>query len=67
MPEEESESITQLVEKSNEAQSVSVDGQSVRRHSLKDLIELDRYRKAEQAKRKGLGIRVVKLVPPGSV
>ena len=40
---------------------------SIEQHSLPDLIEADKYLAAKKAARKGkgLGIRFVKLVPPG--
>lgn len=45
----------------------SVDGQTVKQHSLRYQIEADRYTSAkEAAKRKGLPFRVTKLVPPGT-
>lgn len=47
---------------------VSVDGQSVEQHPLKDQIEADRYLASKAAARKpGLGIKFAKIVPPGSV
>ncbi len=46
----------------------SVDGQSVEQHPLKDQIEADRYLASKDAARKpGLGIKLAKIVPPGSV
>ncbi|QDU39685.1 hypothetical protein Mal4_40310 [Maioricimonas rarisocia] len=43
------------------------DSGSVRQHSLKDQIEADRYLAAKRAARaKRLGLRLSKLVPPGS-
>lgn len=47
---------------------VAVDGQVVEEHSIKDLIEADRYlaRKTSQAAAPvGFGIRVQRMVPPG--
>lgn len=52
--------------------SVSVDGQTVQAHNLKDLIEADRYLTQKTAaananqQRPG-GIRFTKLLPPGAV
>ena len=44
------------------------DSGSVEQHSLKDQIEADRYLASKDAARKpGLGIKFVKIVPPGSV
>ena len=45
-----------------------VDGQSVEQHGLRDQIEADRYLAGKEATRKkGLGIKLVKLEPPGAV
>lgn len=62
------ETLSERIEDNAKApQSYSADGESATQHSLKDQIEVDRYLKGERAKRRGLGIRAVKLVPPGSV
>mgnify|MGYP001370384215 CR=1 FL=1 len=46
----------------------SVDGQSVEQHGLRDQIEVDRYLAGKEATRKkGLGVKLVKLEPPGAV
>lgn len=48
--------------------SISVDGQATTEHSLKDLIEADRYlaaKRSQSAAPKGFGIRLQKIVPPG--
>ena len=46
--------------------SVSVDGQSVSQHNLKDLIEVDKYLEAKkQGRSNKLGIRVSKMVRGG--
>jgi hypothetical protein len=45
----------------------SVDGQTVEQHALRDQIEADRYLAGKEATRKkGLGIKLVKLEPPGA-
>lgn len=45
----------------------SVDGQSVEQHALRDQIEADRYLAGKEATRKkGLGVKLVKLEPPGA-
>lgn len=44
----------------------SVDGQTVEQHSLKDQIEADRYLSSKEAAKKGLGVRMTKVVPPGA-
>ena len=46
---------------------VSVDGQTVEQHPLKDQIEADRYLASKEAAKKGLGVRMTKVVPPGAV
>ena len=43
------------------------DSGSMRQHNLKDQIEADRYLQSKEAARsKSLGIRITKLVPPGT-
>ena len=43
------------------------DSGEVEQHSLKDQIEADRYLNAKAAtKKKGLGIKMTKAVPPGT-
>lgn len=47
---------------------VAVDGQSVEEHSIKDLIEADRYLSAKRSTAAGgshRGLRFTKLIPPG--
>lgn len=44
----------------------SVDGQTVRQHPLRDQIAADRYLASKQAAKKGLGIKLTKIVPPGA-
>jgi hypothetical protein len=45
----------------------SVDGQSVEQHAIRDQIEADRYLESKKASRKrGMGIRFVRLSPPGA-
>jgi hypothetical protein len=45
---------------------VSVDGQRVRQHGVKDQIEADRYLASKTASRRKLGIRLTKVIPPGA-
>jgi len=46
--------------------SVDSDGTKVEQHSIADLIEADRYLNSKKVmKKKGLGIKISKLVPPG--
>lgn len=48
--------------------SAESDGQKVEQHSIKDQIEADRYLNSKQAvKKKSMGIRFSKFIPPGSV
>lgn len=44
----------------------SVDGQSVKQHRVSDQIEADRYLASKQAAKKGLGVRMTRVVPPGA-
>lgn len=44
----------------------SVDGQAVRQHPLRDQIAADRYLASKQATKKGLGIKLTRIVPPGA-
>ncbi len=45
----------------------SGDAGSVEQHSLKDQIEADRYLNSKNAtKNKNLGVKITKLVPPGT-
>jgi hypothetical protein len=49
-------------------QSVSIDGQTVTQHSLKDQIEADKYLASKSARTKpALAFSRVKIVPPGTV
>ncbi len=43
------------------------DAGSVEQHDLKDQIEADRYLASKEAAKKGLGVRMTKVVPPGAV
>ncbi len=44
----------------------SGDAGSVEQHRLKDQIEADRYLSSKEAAKKGLGVRMTKVVPPGA-
>ena len=47
---------------------VSVDDQHVKQHSLKDQIAVDRYLASKKAAQsKGLGVKIFKINPGGSV
>ena len=43
------------------------DSGSVEQHPLPEQIEADRYLASKEAAKKGLGIRMTKVVPPGAV
>ena len=43
------------------------DSGSVEQHSLAEQIEADRYLASKQAAKKGLGVKMTKVVPPGAV
>jgi len=42
------------------------DSGSVEQHDLKDQIEADRYLASKEAAKKGLGVKMTKVVPPGA-
>lgn len=57
----------QLKEHAKRPAKVAGDAGSVEQHPLRDQIELDRYLNSKNAaKRKGLGIRITKIIPPGT-
>jgi len=57
----------QLKENSKRPAKAAGDAASVEQHPLRDQIELDRYLNSKKAaKRKGLGILITKIIPPGS-
>ena len=45
----------------------SGDSGSVEQHPLTEQIEADRYLSSKEAAKKGLGVRMTKVVPPGAV
>jgi hypothetical protein len=45
---------------------VTGDEGSVEQHSIPDQIAADRYKLAKQASRRGIGLKMTKLIPPGS-
>ncbi len=53
-----------IVEAATGPKSVTVDGQTVQAHDLRQLIEADRYLAGK--KTRGPGVRFTKLVPPGA-
>lgn len=44
----------------------SGDSGSMEQHSIEDQIAADRYKRAKQTATRGLGLRFVKLIPPGA-
>lgn len=65
MPEELED---QIREAAAEPAEVSVDGQTFKQRSLSEQIAADRYLESKRAtRRKGLGIALKKLAPPGTV
>ena len=64
MAEDLSDTIKQNAEGPKRAQG---DSGSVEQHDLKDQIEADRYLSSKEAAKKGLGVRMTKVVPPGAV
>jgi hypothetical protein len=64
MPDELDQAIRDNARQPAKAASDSI---SVEQHSIRDQIEADRYLASKvAAHKKGLGLRVAKLVPPGS-
>lgn len=54
-------------ENAQQPAKTSVDSVNVEQHSLTDQIEADRYLKSREAMRsKRLGLRLTKIIPPGS-
>jgi len=43
------------------------DAGSVEQHPLPEQIEADRYLASKEAAKKGLGVRMTKVIPPGAV
>jgi hypothetical protein len=44
----------------------SVDGQTIKQRSVTEQIEADRYLASKQAAKKGLGVKMTKVSPPGA-
>lgn len=57
------DSVEKLIQDAvNNPASVSIDGQTVSQHNLKDLIEADKYLESKKASRSNrLGIRIFKM------
>jgi hypothetical protein len=64
MPEDLSPTIQENAQGPKKAEG---DSGSVEQHDLKDQIEADRYLASKEAAKKGLGVRMTKVVPPGAV
>lgn len=62
------EDLTEAIRQNADAPAEAAsDGQRVKQHPLREQIEADRYLESKRAARsKGAGIKLVKLVPPGS-
>jgi hypothetical protein len=45
---------------------VAIDGQSVKQRLVTEQIEADRYLASKQASKKGLGVKMTKVSPPGA-
>ena len=59
---------TEIEESAQGPQSVSGDAGSMSRHNLKDMIAVDQYLATRAAAAAGVtGLRMARLVPPGSV
>ncbi len=64
MPDELQDAIKENAQGPKRAQG---DAGSVEQHDLKDQIEADRYLASKEAAKKGLGVRMTKVIPPGAV
>jgi hypothetical protein len=56
----------QILENALKPKSASGDGGSVEQFSIDEQIKAANYKESKTAARRGLGIRVVKLIPPGA-
>jgi hypothetical protein len=63
MPEDVRKAIEEAAQQPAE---VTVDGQTVKQPKLADQIAADRYLASKDAAKKGLGVRMTKVVPPGA-
>lgn len=64
MPEEVEQAISENAQGPKRA---SGDSGSVEQHPLTDQIEADRYLSSKEATKKGLGVRMTRVVPPGAM
>jgi len=69
MPDEETTELEESITRdaTDGIQSASGDGQSMTQMPLKDRMEYLKHKKSTAASAVGLGIRVVRLIPPGTV
>lgn len=67
MSEANEDAISDAIEESavNGIKKVTGDTGSTEMHSIEDQIAADRYVSAKRAARRGLGVRLTKLIPPG--
>jgi hypothetical protein len=64
----EEERTTLIETAAGQPSSASVDGQSASNRSISELIAWDKYASQKEAmSRKGRGMRITRLVPPGTV
>ncbi|NUQ49949.1 MAG: hypothetical protein HUU27_08530, partial [Phycisphaerae bacterium] len=56
---------TTITENAKGPKRAQGDAGSVEQHPLPDQIEVDRYTASKEAAKKGLGVKMTKVVPPG--
>ena len=57
-----------IEENAKDPKKAAVDGEMAEQHSLSDQIEADQYLlNKKAASKKGLGFRLIKFIPPGTV
>ena len=56
----------QILENALAPKRASTDTSSMEQHPIADQIAADRYKRSKSAARSGLGLRFVKLIPPGN-
>jgi hypothetical protein len=66
MPEDEDAITDAIIENATGPIRAQGDGGSIEQHPLSEQIAADRYVKSKNASRTGLGIKFVKLIPPGA-
>lgn len=66
MPDEEFDLRQTIADAAAQPAEARADNTSAKQHSLKDLVEADKYLKAQQAAAAGTpGLKFFKLIPPG--